>query len=157
MVYNVHHDDSRVKLGRDRCRAHSFGVVFQEIVDIQNKFLTGVTGHVDLFGVHPNRVAGAGLDTESAKDTAEEIDVVNGRIFFDLGIRTFRRDNLDAFGGASSGAEHAGGASDRSIRTFHQSMLGPVILWNRFQLVGIFESHHLLNSKEMLDEVLQCR
>jgi len=132
-------------------------MIFQKVIDIEDKLFTGKASHIDLLRIHPDRIYRAGFYAKAAKNAAEEIDIVDGRIFFDPGIRIFSRIDFDTFSGTSRRAEHTGRTTNGPIRPLHQAMFSTVPFGNRFYLLRVFVGRHLLESEEVLEQVSECR
>lgn len=130
-------------------------MVVHKVIDIQNELLSGEAGHVDFLGVHADGVHRAGFDAEAAEDAAEEIDVVDFRLLFDVRVRVFLGDDLDAFGGTSGRAQHARGATHRTVLLLHQAVLGPVVGGNGLRLFRVFVNRKLTAPHHVADQMAE--
>ena len=130
-------------------------VVIDEVVDVEYEFFPCEASHVDFLRVHADGIHLAGFHAEAAEHAAQEIGVINFSLLFDMGVWIFLGDNFNALSRTRGRAEHTGGATNRTILLFHQTMLAAIAVRNGFCLFGIFVDGQLAQTHHVFQQVTQ--
>ena len=98
------------------------GVRIQEFGHIEDHSLARVCGDIEDLGIHPDRIFGTGLDTETAVDTFSQINDKAFGAFFDIRIRMLLGLNGNAPGRTDRFAHHASDAAGGSVFPFSEAV-----------------------------------
>src|SRR5512145_3268108 len=94
-------------------------LLLQQHVDREDELLPGVVRGGEPPGVHPDRVARARLDAQTAEDAPEHVDVEPHRVLLDRRVGRLPRDDRDALRRARRGATVARYAAGAPVRALH--------------------------------------
>src|SRR5215510_4680519 len=92
-------------------------------------------------GIHSDRITGTRLDTKTAIDAAQSVDLVANRVFFNRIVRIFARLDINALGRTGSRAQKTSRALNRAVIFQGEAMPPAEGIRIRRSFIGILDGN----------------